>query len=107
MSKSGQGFIEGSKIIPKEYSIANYPNPFNPSTKIKFDIRKSGRVKLAIYDILGAEVTILVDKYMEAGSYTYAWYARDNYGNQLASGIYIARIKAGNFVKSIKLMLLR
>lgn len=99
--------VEDNEIIPTEYSITNYPNPFNPTTKIEFNLPQSGNVKIVIYDMIGREVTQLVDDFYESGSHVVDWEARSNYGNSLTSGLYIARIQADNYIKSIKMLLLR
>jgi len=89
--------------IPKEYAIAqNYPNPFNPSTSIKFDIPNLSEVKLAVYDLTGREIALLVNETLEPGSYSYTWNA-----SQLSSGIYFYRIKAGSFVQTKKMVLIK
>ena len=87
------GYIIGiEKIvseIPTEYSISqNYPNPFNSMTNVKFQMLNTGRVKLAIYDLLGREVSNLINnENISAGTYTYAFD-----GNNLASGLYFLRL---------------
>ncbi|NOY59039.1 MAG: T9SS type A sorting domain-containing protein [Calditrichaeota bacterium] len=89
--------------LPSRYNLeANYPNPFNPDTNIKYHLAAKGRVKLAVYDILGCEVAVLVDKMQKAGSYKIHWVA-DN----LPSGIYVYRLQAGSTVKSRKMLLLK
>ncbi len=95
------------KTVPEEYAFVSYPNPFNPSTKIEFRIPNSGRVKIVIYDMLGKEVTKLVDDNYENGIYNFVWNANMSGGSQLPSGIYIARIEAGSYLKSIKMTLLK
>jgi hypothetical protein len=86
---------------PKNYSLGqNYPNPFNPSTNIKFDVPKAGHVRLAVYDMLGSQVELLVNNQMQAGSYS-----TDFHANNLASGVYFYRIESGNFVQTKKMML--
>jgi hypothetical protein len=110
ISKNSNSNIESennSDIIPSEYSLTNYPNPFNPSTNIAFTIPNSGMVKIVIYDMLGREVAKIADNYYEAGSYTYQWNAAGNNGRSLTSGMYIARIEAGSYVKMIKMLLLK
>ncbi len=97
--------VTKEKTIPSEYSIVNYPNPFNPSTNIRVNIPTSGNVEITIYDIIGREVYKLADGYIARGKHTFIWYAKDNYGNSLSSGMYFARIKVNNFSKSIKLLL--
>jgi uncharacterized delta-60 repeat protein len=80
----------------------NYPNPFNPTTTIKFEIPKSSFVNLKVYDILGREVANLVNEEKEAGNYDITF----NAGN-LSSGVYVYQLKAGNFVTTKKLMLIK
>ncbi len=96
-----------NKNLPEEYELANYPNPFNPSTNIVFSLPKTEHVKINVYDIIGRKVANLVNDVYEAGNHKFNWVAQDNNGYSLASGIYIVRIESGSFVKSIKLMLLR
>jgi hypothetical protein len=80
----------------------NYPNPFNPSTSIKFSVPTSEFVTLKVYDILGNEVATLVNEQKAVGSYE----VRFDAGN-LASGMYIYTLKAGNFTQTKKLMLMK
>ncbi len=92
-----------NEIAPIEYNLSqNYPNPFNPSTTIKFDIPKVSRVSLKIYNVLGQEVETLVNEIMEPGAYNFKWDA-----GHFASGMYIYRIEAGDFVQSKKMMLIK
>ncbi|MBL1212746.1 MAG: T9SS type A sorting domain-containing protein [Ignavibacteriae bacterium] len=85
------------------YSLnKNYPNPFNPSTKISFEIPQKSKVTLKVYDLLGNEIVTLIDEEIEAGIYETEFRASD-----LASGIYYYRIQAGLFVETKKMMLLR
>jgi hypothetical protein len=82
----------------------NYPNPFNPSTKIGFGVSGLGSswVKLAVYDLLGREVAVLVNEKKEPGSYSVQFN-----GSRLASGVYLYRIQAGDFVATKRLLLLK
>jgi len=89
--------------IPDTYVLSqNYPNPFNPSTRIKFSIPEQTNVKLLVYDILGREVTQLVNQVMNAGTYTFNWDAKGN-----ASGIYFYKLQTEKFVKVNKMILLK
>ena len=89
--------------IPADYTLyQNYPNPFNPSTNIRFAIPKESYVKLTIYDITGREVQTLLNDQLAAGTHTIEWAPRN-----LASGIYLYRVEAGNFVKVNKMILLK
>jgi hypothetical protein len=97
------GIKEASNIVPKAYSLSqNYPNPFNPTTNINFSLVKPSNVTLAVYNVLGQKVATIVNQFMQAGSYTYQFDA-----SKLASGIYIYRIEAGNFVSIKKFVLLK
>jgi hypothetical protein len=89
-------------LIPIEYSIASFPNPFNPTTSIKYSVTNSENVTIKVYNILSQEVATLVNETKAAGTYQVNF----NAGN-LPSGIYIARIQSGSFTKSIKMQLVK
>jgi len=80
----------------------NFPNPFNPSTKIRYSVANTSFVKLKVYDILGREIAELVNEEKPAGIYE-----ADFEGSLLASGVYIYRIQAGNFIETKKMILLK
>lgn len=85
------------------YLEQNYPNPFNPTTNIKFGITKASNVDLRVYDMLGREVEVLVDnQFMEAGNYSTKFSAE-----KLASGIYLYKLKAGEFELTKKMQLIK
>ncbi|WKZ69160.1 MAG: T9SS type A sorting domain-containing protein [Melioribacteraceae bacterium] len=91
------------ELLVKDYDLVqNYPNPFNPTTTIKYQIPKSGHVKLRVYDILGREVTTLVNEYLVDGRYEAVFNA-----NELSSGVYIYRLEVNDFVTSKKMMLVK
>lgn len=94
-------------MIPDIFYLGqNYPNPFNPSTRIKYQVSSIAPVTLKIYDILGNETATLVDEVKEAGSYEVEF--RSSVGSlQLASGVYYYQLKAGNFMETKKMLLLR
>lgn len=88
---------------PKVFNLSqNYPNPFNPISKIVFTIPKRENVSLKVYDILGSEITTLVNKELDAGKYEVEFS-----GKELSSGIYIYQIKAGAFRETKKMILMR
>ena len=88
--------------IPKNYKITNYPNPFNPVTKIIFDIPNEGNVRITIFNTAGQKITELINEYKTAGSYQV-----DFNGSNLASGIYYYRLESGNFSQVRKMILLK
>lgn len=94
--------VEVSITNPIEFSLAqNYPNPFNPSTIINFSLAKESNVNLKVFDLLGQEIISLVNnEFMTAGSYSYKFDA-----SSLASGTYIYRLEAGDFVQTKKMTL--
>ena len=85
----------------------NYPNPFNPSTTLNFKLSSDMFVELTIYNLVGKTVMTLVNEYFEAGSYDIEWYGRDENGNLVASGVYMARLETTNGVSTQKLVLAR
>ncbi|MBA4251994.1 MAG: hypothetical protein C0425_11100 [Chlorobiaceae bacterium] len=100
LNKTTDSITADSDII--KYELGNYPNPFNPSTKIVYSIPKPGFVQLKVYDILGREIRTLVEEIKQAGKYTIDFNAEN-----LASGIYFYRINSGEFSQTNKLILTR
>jgi hypothetical protein len=89
--------------LPSEYSLsANFPNPFNPSTKISYSIKEEVLVTLKIYDVLGKEIATLVKENKPSGNYEAEFDA-----SQLPSGMYIYKLQAGSFISSKKMLLLK
>jgi len=94
-------------IVPQVWLYQNYPNPFNPSTNIGFRIADCGFVKLEVFDIASRKVAALVRKELPPGEYEFRWDGRDEAGREVGSGMYICRLRAGAFVQSRKMLLLR
>ncbi len=97
--------------MPEKFELhQNCPNPFNPSTTIRFDVRTAGNVSLKVYDVLGREVAVLADEYLRAGSYERVFEA----GN-LSSGVYFytlrlrsgQAIREGEFEKTLRMVVVR
>ena len=89
--------------VPEAFALKqNYPNPFNPTTSLAFDLPRSEEVTLTVYNMLGEEVARLVDRRLAAGTYTVTWNARGQ-----ASGIYLARLRAGSFVQTRRMVLVK
>jgi hypothetical protein len=74
----------------------NFPNPFNPATKIAYRLNKPAQVRLSVYDITGREVNRLVDRYQSVGDYNISWNSNDYNGQKMASGMYFARLNVDN-----------
>jgi len=101
---------EQTATLPHSFTLfQNYPNPFNSSTVICFALPESENVELAIYNLAGQQVTTLVSGTREAGTYTVRWDGRDEDGQELASGVYLYRLRTGDGkqVETRKLLLLR
>jgi hypothetical protein len=97
---------EAAIDLPKDFALTgNYPNPFNPSTAIAFALPEPSRVRLEVYDVMGRKVATLVDADLAAGRYDAPWQARTDAGAPLASGVYLYRLRAGDFV-AVKQMIL-
>ena len=97
-----------SNAIPVSFAVSqNYPNPFNPSTLINYSLPKSSLVTIKIYNILGQEIKTLINSEHQPGYYSIQWNGDNNYGHSVASGIYIYRVTAGQYAKSMKMMLLK
>lgn len=94
--------------FPEDFKLShNFPNPFNPSTTINFEIPYKCGVSLRIYNILGKEVKILINKQLPAGSYDFEWNGTDNAGNQVSSGIYFYNLTSDYISLSKKMVLLK
>ncbi len=95
--------IDGLNHLPTKYSLSNnYPNPFNPTTNIKYSIPKTSLVILKVYNVMGQEVNTLVDEEKAPGTYEVMFNAKN-----LSSGIYFYTIKAGDFIQTKKMILLK
>ncbi len=88
------------------YDLRNYPNPFNPETKIVFDLPESGEVKLEIYNIKGQKVKTLLDCYMSPGRSEMLWNSKDDNGKRVSSGVYFYKLNVNGETKKTKKMLL-
>lgn len=105
----GKGFNpEPMQTLPTKYALdQNYPNPFNPTTTIRYAIPDDGLVTLKVYNIAGQEVATLVNEAKKAGKYEIVFDAKSALGSSMASGVYLYRVKAGNFSEVKKMVLLK
>ena len=97
-----------NSILPKDFELfANYPNPFNPTTNIRYSIPVQNHVSLTIYNLLGQKVATLVDQIQQSGIYTANWNGTSDNGIAVSSGLYFYRIEAGNFITTKKMLLIK
>lgn len=104
----GSYAVDVPPASPLTYALrANVPNPFNPVTKIAFELPEAGRVTLAVFDIRGRRVRQLVDEAKQPGRYDVDWNGTDDSGHRLASGVYFCRMEAGPFRETRRMTLLK
>ena len=100
--------IADNSAIPTEFKLhENYPNPFNPSTNIKFDIPENGLVSLIVYDLMGHKVAELVNTNMNSGFHNVSWNGTDNFGNTVSTGVYIYQLKTGSYSNTQKMLFIK
>ena len=90
-------------MVPIEFDLSqNYPNPFNPTTRIEYTVPRNVYVKLTVYNVLGQQVSLLVEGNRTAGKYTITWNA-----SGMASGVYFYRLETGDSAIMKKMMLMK
>jgi len=100
--------VDERTSLPTEFALANnYPNPFNPSTTIAFDVPASSQVMITVYNVLGQKVIDLVNSDYAAGAYNVAWNGVDAAGTPVSSGLYMYKMTAGNFTATSKMLYLK
>jgi hypothetical protein len=101
--------VDKTKLaLPTSYSVSqNYPNPFNPTTNIEYALPKSSVVSIKVYNMLGQEVKTLISQQQAPGYYNVQWNGDNNFGQHVSSGIYIYRVTAGQYVKTMKMVMLK
>jgi hypothetical protein len=85
----------------------NFPNPFNPTTRIPFELTQGGRVTLAVYDVAGRRVRSVLDRALPAGLHEAEWDGRDQNGRAVASGVYFYRMQSGAGSETRRMVLLK
>ncbi|MCK5191233.1 MAG: T9SS type A sorting domain-containing protein, partial [Methylococcales bacterium] len=92
----------------KSFALSdNYPNPFNPETKIRFQLPASNRVVLDIISIDGRHIKTIYNQDLDAGTYIVSWNGTDDTGRNVSSGVYIYRLQTNRFQQAKKMMLIR
>lgn len=95
-------------LTPQNFELnQNFPNPFNPTTSIQFQVPKQSDVSIIVYDLLGQQVKSLFAGQVQAGSYTVQWDGTNNAGSKMSSGTYIYRMNADNFIQTKEMVLLK
>ena len=92
---------------PRELSISNYPNPFNPETTFSYSLPKDGKVSINIYNLKGQKVKTLINGYYKSGHYTSVWNGKNNNGKSVSSGVYFYKLKTKDKTIIRKMMLLK
>ena len=99
---------EDIPLVPLEFRLEqNFPNPFNGATTIRYEISEESPVQLEVFNLMGQRVLLMVDGVQEAGSYELQWDGNNENGLPFASGIYLYRIRAGEFTDVRKMLLVR
>jgi hypothetical protein len=95
--------------LPSAFDISNgYPNPFNPMTRLNYEVpRPGGHVLITVFNVKGQRVTTLADTYKAPGIYTVAWDGTSVDGASVAAGVYFVQMRAGDFVRTRKLVFLK
>jgi flagellar hook assembly protein FlgD len=103
------GIISNEKLTPiYTFQLSqNYPNPFNPATTIEFTVPQNDQVEMIVYNLLGQAVRNLVNRSLSAGNYKILWDGNNDVGIPVSSGIYIYKLKVGDYVGIRKMILLR
>ncbi len=86
---------------------SNYPNPFNPSTTISYELYESGKTVMEIYNLKGQKVITLINKYLEKGKHSIIWNGKDKHGKNVASGVYLYKITSNKNTLIKKMLLIK
>ncbi len=98
----------GGDLIPSRFALHSaFPNPFNPSTTVRFDLPVETDVRVSVYDLVGREIAVLVQKKFQSGKHSLEWNGATDSGSSAPSGIYYIRLNAGQFSQTQKLTLLK
>jgi hypothetical protein len=102
------GVDNRSETLPQGFALEqNFPNPFNPSTTIRYELPEEAMVNVTIYDMMGRQVSRLVSSRQTAGYKSLQWNATNNSGQPISAGLYIYTIQAGEFSQTRKMVLLK
>ncbi|NQV36699.1 MAG: T9SS type A sorting domain-containing protein [Candidatus Marinimicrobia bacterium] len=100
--------VDGDKTFTNGYHLSeNYPNPFNPTTTLHYELPSDSDVKIVVYDVIGREVSILVNTALFAGSHQVIWNGKNSFGKDMPTGTYYAKMSTTEFSKTIKMILIK
>ena len=99
--------IDGTIISDSFILHSAYPNPFNPVTTLRYDLPEESQVTLIIYDLMGGEISTLVNTTQKGGYKSVIWNGTDTFGKPVSAGVYLYQIQAGNFVQVKKMLMLK
>lgn len=95
-------------VLPFQNRLTrNFPNPFNPSTRIGYSLARPGRVRLTVFDLAGREIAVLVESSMPAGNHSAVWDGRDGSGRPVPGGLYLCRVEAPGFTQTRKMLMVK
>ncbi|NOZ63230.1 MAG: T9SS type A sorting domain-containing protein [Calditrichaeota bacterium] len=107
VANSANQLIFNPNVPQSSELFQNHPNPFNPETKIEYQLHEKAQVKIEVYNLVGQKIRTLENKERQAGHYSVMWDGCDEFGNKVVSGIYLYQIKAGKFVRTRKMALMK
>ena len=108
LNQSDNEEIIANDNIPLHFNLfENYPNPFNPTTTLEYEIPETGDVHIVVYNTLGVEVNELFSGYQTAGHHMVRWSGEGQSGNQVSNGVYLIRLQMGGYASVKKVMLMR
>lgn len=100
--------VAGARLRPAAFFLAaNYPNPFNPSTAIRYGLAQGGMVRLSIYDLLGQRIAVLAEGEQQAGFYQVVWNGNDAAGRPVGSGVYFYLLQTPQFTQAHRMALIK
>jgi hypothetical protein len=95
-------------LLPKSFALHdNYPNPFNPSTTIRFDLPKATDVSILVFNVLGQKIKTIERNQMNPGYHSITWNATNDYGSQVSAGMYFYQLRTSDFIRTKKMVLLK
>lgn len=98
---------ENEPLVPQIFQVAAFPNPFNSTSTIRFTFPSAGRIKIVLYNLLGEKLYTFEKEYNSPGTHDFKWNGKDNFGNDVSSGIYLCIVETEKNFKSLKLVLMK